>query len=182
MIESDGSWNIAEVEDDDDDDNNIEEDYENGEVRESMQKEARACEKREIEPLDHADCDDKKINSAGLPDHECFTLGPLEQETKPENLDSKSEDDVHTTTESTSCEQEHEDLCVKEPLDVENTIGEDVNRPMKAAGRSQLSQYVNKDKLEGHDTADEIEELIPKFSQGEMEKAIAVEVESRIGI
>ncbi|KAG6578733.1 hypothetical protein SDJN03_23181, partial [Cucurbita argyrosperma subsp. sororia] len=82
--ESDGNWNIAEVEDDDDD-NNIEEDYEDGEVRESMRKEVHACEKREIEPLDHADCDDKKINSAGLPGHECFTLGPLEQETKPEN-------------------------------------------------------------------------------------------------
>lgn len=171
--ESDGNWDIAEAVDDND--NNIEEDYEDGEVRETMQEteiEVHVCEKREIVPLDHADCNDKKINSVGLPDHECVALGPLEQETKTENLDYSSGDDVRTTTKSISCEQENEDLCVKELHAVENTSSE------KGAGRSQLSQYDKKDNFESQDTADRIvdEELIPTFSQGEVENAIAVDV------
>ncbi|KAL0541030.1 hypothetical protein IC582_021060 [Cucumis melo] len=179
--ESDGNWDIAEAVDDDDNDNHLEEDYEDGEVRETLQEtevEVHAYEKREIEPLDHAGCDDKKINTIRLPDHELLALGPLEQETKPENLDHRSEDDVRTTTKSKSYEQENEDLCVKELHAVENSISGDVNRPVKATGRGQLFQYDKKHNFEAHDTADEIvdEELIPTFSQGEMENAVAVDV------
>ncbi|XP_031741363.1 uncharacterized protein LOC101204567 [Cucumis sativus] len=179
--ESDGNWDIAEAVDDDDNDNHLEEDYEDGEVRETLQEsevEVLAYEKREIEPLDHAGCDDKKINSIRLPDHELHALGPLEQETKPENLDLRSEDDVRTTTNSKSYEQENEDLCVKELHAVENTISGDVNKAVKVTGRGQLFQFDKKHNFEAQDTADEMvdEELIPTFSQGEVENAVAVDV------
>lgn len=184
--ESDGNWDITEAADDDD--NNIEEDYEDGEVRETMLESEVAvhvCEKKEIESLDYTDCDDKKINSVGWPDHECFTLGHLEQETKLENLDVRSEDNVRTTTKSKlelkmmsrKSEEENEDICVKELHAVENTTNEDVN---STAGRSQLSQCDQRDTFEGEVTADKIsdriEELIPTVSQVEMENAIAVDV------
>ncbi|XP_023535366.1 uncharacterized protein LOC111796821 [Cucurbita pepo subsp. pepo] len=179
--ESDGNWDIAESVDDDD--NNIEEDYEDGEVRETMPEtevEVHMCEKRGIETFDHADCDDKKINSVGLPNREGFTLGSLEQETEPENLNVRSEDDVHTTTISKSFEQENEGRCVEEVHAVDNTSIEDVNRPVKAAGRNQLSQYDERDNFEDQDTADKaidgIQELIPAVSQGEVESAIAVDI------
>ena len=190
--ESDGNWDIAETVDDNDDnddndnddnDNNVEEDYEDGEVRETMQEtevEVHVYEKREIEPLDHAGCNDKKINSVGLLDHEFFTLGPKKQETKLENLDyrSEDEDEVQTTTKSNSYEQENEDLCVKELHAVENAIGEDVNISAKATERSQLSQYDKKGNFEGQGTADKIlnEEPVPTFSQNEVENAVAVDV------
>ncbi|XP_022133569.1 uncharacterized protein LOC111006120 [Momordica charantia] len=178
--ESDGNWDLADAVDYDD--NNVEEDYEDGEVRETMletEVEVHECEKREVERFDHADCDDKKINYVGLPDQDSFTLGLVEQEAKPEHLDVRNEDDVHTATKCKSSEQENEDLCEKEVHAVENTINEDVNRPVKATGRSQLSLYDKQDNFEGQATADKnidgIQELISTVSQ-HVENAIAVDV------
>ncbi|KAL4017881.1 hypothetical protein IC575_021457 [Cucumis melo] len=176
--ESDGNWDIAEAVDYND--NNVEGDYEDGEAQETMletEVEVHVYEEREIESLDHAGCNDKKINSVES-DHDFFALGPLEQVTKPENLDCRSEDDVRTTTKCKSYEQENEDHCVEELHAIENTISRDVNRPVKATGRSQLFQYDKKHNFEAKDTADEIvdEELIPTFSQGEVENAVAVDV------
>lgn len=171
--ESDGKQDLNEAMDAVD--NDIEEDYEDGEVREPIlmtQVESSICETREVKKFDRGDC------SNGLPGSDCSSLISVKQEDKSEILDVKREDILHSVTSNQSSEQEH----LKELLVEDNTIKVCLNKANKAikATPRQLLHCEKISALEDQTTSSEkatsgIEESIVTVSQSDAENVKTVD-------
>ncbi|XP_038890343.1 uncharacterized protein LOC120079942 isoform X2 [Benincasa hispida] len=172
--ESDGKQDVNEAMDAVD--NVIEEDYEDGEVREPIlmtQVESSICETREVKIFDHGDC------SNGLPGSDCSSLVSVKQEDKSEILDVKREDILHFVTSNQSSEQEH----LKELLVEDNTSKVSLNKAnkaIKATGPRQLFHCEKIFALEDQKISSErattgIEESIATVSQSDAENVKTVD-------
>ncbi|XP_022133555.1 uncharacterized protein LOC111006113 isoform X2 [Momordica charantia] len=160
--------------------NDIEEDYEDGEVREPLLKtqvESSVCVKREVENFDHGDFSkDKKINSVGLPGTDFSTLISVKQENKLESHDVRQEDKFHSVTTNQSSEQEKDEASYLKEILVEENAS---NKVIKATGRRQLFHCEERDALEDQNSSDKatdgIEEPIVTVSQGDAENVKTVD-------
>lgn len=156
--------------------NDVEEDYEDGEVREPMlntQVERGVCEKRKVKVFYHSDC------SSGLPSIDCSSLVSVKQEKKLEIHDVKREDNFHSVTSNQSSEPEK----LKELLVEENTTRvctNKANNAVKATGTRQSIHFEKVDVLEDREicsekATNEIEELNLVVPQSDAENVKTVD-------
>ncbi|XP_023550091.1 uncharacterized protein LOC111808389 isoform X1 [Cucurbita pepo subsp. pepo] len=161
--ESDGKLDVNEAMDAVD--NDIEEDYEDGEVREptlTTQVESSICETKKVKNFDHGD------SSNGLPGSDCCSsLVSVKQENKLEILDVKREDNLHSVTSNQSSEQERS----KELPVEEHTTRVCLNKANKAKTSALEDQETSPEKA-----SNGIEESITTVSQSDAEKVKTVDI------